>query len=110
MTTLVPYVIWFKTILCKSSAYLPWNNPFHYDVDIRAEKWSIAFVRVYNVAEASANLLVRGQYGPGDSQRAYRDEDNVPHDSNNDTFVAGKLLFDNYRWSGTPFYIELVRC
>lgn len=76
------------------------------DVDIRAEKVkALRSLRVYNVADASTNF-VRGQYGAGDSQRAYRDEDNVPHDSTNETFVAGKLLFDNYRWSGTPFYIR----
>ncbi|WP_282802416.1 glucose-6-phosphate dehydrogenase [Secundilactobacillus kimchicus] len=76
------------------------------DVDIRAEKVkALRSLRVYNVADASTNF-VRGQYGAGNKQRAYRDEDNVPHDSNNETFVAGKLLFDNYRWSGTPFYIR----
>ncbi len=86
-----------------------WNNPFPSPMLIsvlKVKQW--CSLRVYNVAEAPTNF-VRGQHGAGDSQRAYRDED-VPHDSNNDTFVAGKLLFDNYRWSGTPFYIRLVKC
>ncbi|KRM06907.1 glucose-6-phosphate dehydrogenase [Lentilactobacillus farraginis DSM 18382 = JCM 14108] len=76
------------------------------DTDIRAEKVkALRSLRVYNVAEASTNF-VRGQYGAVGENRAYRDEDGVPKDSNTETFVAGKLLFDNYRWSGTPFYIR----
>ncbi len=76
------------------------------DTDIRAEKVkALRSLRVYNVAEASTNF-VRGQYGSMGEQPAYRSEDGVPKDSNTETFVAGKLLFDNYRWSGTPFYIR----
>ncbi|MBZ2201976.1 glucose-6-phosphate dehydrogenase [Lentilactobacillus hilgardii] len=76
------------------------------DTDIRAEKVkALRSLRVYNVAEASTNF-VRGQYGAVGESKAYRDEDGVPKDSNTETFVAGKLLFDNYRWSGTPFYIR----
>jgi glucose-6-phosphate 1-dehydrogenase len=76
------------------------------DTDIRAEKVkALRSLRVYNVDEASTNF-VRGQYGAVGESKAYRDEDGVPKDSNTETFVAGKLLFDNYRWSGTPFYIR----
>ncbi|GAY73715.1 glucose-6-phosphate 1-dehydrogenase [Lentilactobacillus kosonis] len=78
------------------------------DTDIRAEKVkALRSLRVYNVAEASTNF-VRGQYGASvdGSSKEYRKEDGVPADSNNETFVAGKLLFDNYRWSGVPFYIR----
>ncbi|EEI25565.1 glucose-6-phosphate dehydrogenase [Lentilactobacillus hilgardii] len=76
------------------------------DTDIRAEKVkALRSLRVYNVAEASTNF-VRGQYGAVGESKAYRNEDGVPKDSNTETFVAGKLLFDNYRWSGTPFYIR----
>lgn len=62
-------------------------------------------LRVYNVAEASSNF-VRGQYAAVGNDKEYREEDGVPKDSNTETFVAGKLMFDNYRWSGTPFYIR----
>ncbi|WP_283680176.1 glucose-6-phosphate dehydrogenase [Lentilactobacillus sp. Marseille-Q4993] len=76
------------------------------DVDIRAEKVkALRSLRVYNVAEASTNF-VRGQYAAGGNGKEYREEDGVPADSNTETFVAGKLLFDNYRWSGVPFYIR----
>ena len=31
---------------------------------------------------------------------------NVDPNSNTETFVAGKLLIDNFRWAGVPFYIR----
>jgi glucose-6-phosphate 1-dehydrogenase len=53
---------------------------------------------------------VRGQYGEGilDGVRvpAYRDEEGVPRDSRTETFVAMRLLIDNWRWAGVPFYLR----
>ena len=54
--------------------------------------------------------VVFGQYSAGtiDSEQvpAYRDEPNVPANSNTETFVALKLSVNNFRWAGTPFYIR----
>jgi glucose-6-phosphate 1-dehydrogenase len=54
--------------------------------------------------------MVRGQYGSGaiDGERAvsYRTEPAVAPDSNTETFVALKLLIDNWRWAGVPFYLR----
>jgi glucose-6-phosphate 1-dehydrogenase len=54
--------------------------------------------------------MVRGQYGSGivDGQRVvgYRSEPDVARDSNTETFVALKLLIDNWRWAGVPFYLR----
>ncbi len=54
---------------------------------------------------------VRGQYGPGtlpDGSRVagYRNESNVEPSSSTETFVAMKLLIDNWRWAGVPFYLR----
>src|SRR5215475_1263762 len=53
---------------------------------------------------------VRGQYGEGmlDGKRvpAYRSEQDVPPESRTETFVAMKLLIDNWRWAGVPFYLR----
>ena len=53
---------------------------------------------------------VRGQYGEGvmDNQPvpAYRSEGGVPPDSRTETFVAMRLLIDNWRWAGVPFYVR----
>ena len=54
--------------------------------------------------------MVRGQYGSGsiEGQRVagYRSEPSVAPDSNTETFVALKLLIDNWRWAGVPFYLR----
>lgn len=56
------------------------------------------------------DYFVRGQYGPGTIQGnpvpGYREEPNVDPESNTETYVAGKLLIDNFRWAGVPFYIR----
>lgn len=43
---------------------------------------------------------VRGQYA------GYRNEAGIPPDSDTETFAALKLVIDNFRWAGTPFYIR----
>jgi glucose-6-phosphate 1-dehydrogenase len=53
---------------------------------------------------------VRGQYGEGETEGqrvvGYRSEPDVAPDSNTETFVALKLLVDNWRWAGVPFYLR----
>jgi glucose-6-phosphate 1-dehydrogenase len=53
---------------------------------------------------------VRGQYGEGtmdgQSVPGYRSEADVPPDSRTETFVAMKLLIDNWRWADVPFYLR----
>lgn len=57
-----------------------------------------------------AKSVVRGQYGPGSvkgtSVAGYREEPGVKPRSSTETFVAMKLLVDNWRWSGVPFYLR----
>ena len=54
--------------------------------------------------------IVRGQYGPGfiegEEVPGYREEPDVAPDSTTETFVAGKLYVDNWRWADTPFYFR----
>lgn len=53
---------------------------------------------------------IRGQYGEGiiegKREPAYRAEPDVPADSRTETFVAMKLLIDNWRWADVPFYLR----
>jgi glucose-6-phosphate 1-dehydrogenase len=57
-----------------------------------------------------ANSVVRGQYGRGlvhaEEVPGYRDEPDVAKDSAVDTYVAMKVLVDNWRWGGVPFYVR----
>ncbi len=54
--------------------------------------------------------VVRGQYGPGwingEKVVGYREEAGVAPDSQTETFVALKLLVDNWRWQEVPFYLR----
>ncbi len=54
--------------------------------------------------------IVRGQYGPGFIEGSevpgYREEEGVAPDSATETYVAGKLFVDNWRWADTPFYFR----
>ncbi|MFS0776140.1 glucose-6-phosphate dehydrogenase [Neobacillus sp. 3P2-tot-E-2] len=78
--------------------------------EVRSEK-----VRVFRSlrmikGEKINKYFVRGQYGSGlvEDQQVpeYRSETMVNKESNTETFVAGKILIDNFRWAGVPFYIR----
>jgi glucose-6-phosphate 1-dehydrogenase len=60
--------------------------------------------------EEAGRRTVRGQYDAGEIDGkpvpAYRTEPNVAPDSRVETFVALKLLIDNWRWAGVPFYLR----
>ncbi|MDD4915008.1 MAG: glucose-6-phosphate dehydrogenase [Methylococcales bacterium] len=52
----------------------------------------------------------RGQYSKGGIQgqkvKSYLEEDGIPADSTTETYAALKLLIDNWRWRGVPFYLR----
>lgn len=81
------------------------------DKEIRTEKIkALKAVRLLDPDEVS-DYMVRGQYGPNteDSKNklnGYREEMNVALDSQTETFVAGKIMIDNFRWAGVPFYFR----
>jgi glucose-6-phosphate 1-dehydrogenase len=60
--------------------------------------------------DAVHKCVVRGQYsGTGTGKNkvlGYREEAGVAPDSQTETFVALKLLIDNWRWQGVPFYLR----
>ena len=53
---------------------------------------------------------VRGQYVAGKQGRkrlaGYRQEPNVDPQSRTETYVALKVMIDNWRWAGVPFYLR----
>jgi len=54
--------------------------------------------------------VVRGQYGPGwvaaKQVKGYREEADVDPNSETETFVAARMMIDDWRWSDVPFYIR----
>jgi glucose-6-phosphate 1-dehydrogenase len=85
--------------------------PVRFDADtVRDEKVKLLrSVRRYTPAEVP-DYVVRGQYGSGwvggEHVPAYVDEEGVPDDSRTETYVAMRVEVDNWRWSGTPFYLR----
>jgi glucose-6-phosphate 1-dehydrogenase len=79
-------------------------------VSIRDEKVKVyKSVRQVDAAHIDA-FTVRAQYGAGKSSGeetpGYLKEKDVDPKSQTETFAALKLFIDNWRWSGTPFYLR----
>jgi len=77
---------------------------------VRNEKLKVLqSIRPFNL-EMVAQSVVRGQYAPGkigdQALPGYREEAGVKPTSKTETFVSAKLLIDNWRWAGVPFYIR----
>ncbi|MEY2477095.1 MAG: glucose-6-phosphate 1-dehydrogenase [Actinomycetota bacterium] len=77
---------------------------------IRDEKVkALRAVDVFTPEEVHTEV-VRGQYADGwvegEHVPAYRDEEDVAHDSTTETYLAMRLHVDNWRWAGVPIYIR----
>jgi len=77
---------------------------------VRNEKLKILqSIRPYDL-EMVAQSVVRGQYAPGTVNgkkvAGYRDEPGVNPNSRTETFVGMRVLIDNWRWAGVPFYLR----
>src|ERR1700738_654212 len=87
------------------------DPPASFDAtSVRNEKLKVLqSIRPFNL-EMVAQAVVRGQYGPGNvggkPVPGYRQEPGVSSNSRTETFVGAKLLIDNWRWAGVPFYLR----
>ena len=77
---------------------------------VRNEKLKILqSIRPDNL-EMVAQSVVRGQYSPGvlngTKLPGYREEPGVNANSRTETFVSMRVLIDNWRWAGVPFYLR----
>ena len=77
------------------------ETPVRFNADIvRDEKVKVLrAVRRFQGSDYSESCI-RGQY------TGYLKEEGVPADSQTETFAALKLLIDNWRWKGVPFYLR----
>lgn len=52
--------------------------------------------------------VVRGQYGPDNEGKfkSYRQEEDVPVDSETETYIALEIAIDTPRWEGVPIYVR----
>jgi glucose-6-phosphate 1-dehydrogenase len=78
---------------------------------IRDEKVKLLrAIRTWDTPEDIAANTVRGQYSRGGTREdlmvGYREESEVDPLSSTETFVAMRLLIDNWRWAGVPIYVR----
>ena len=85
------------THLMQVLAFLAMEPP----TSLRSGEISIEKDKVFRSMRAlEPDQVVRGQY---DGYRGYED---VPSDSDTETFVALKVEIDNWRWAGVPFFLR----
>ncbi|MEM7165200.1 MAG: glucose-6-phosphate dehydrogenase [Planctomycetota bacterium] len=68
--------------------------------DIRSAKTQVLRALRPIAGPDVAHQAVRAQF------EGYRDEDGVDGDSQTPTYVAMKMMIDNWRWQGVPFYLR----
>jgi glucose-6-phosphate 1-dehydrogenase len=77
---------------------------------VRSEKAKVLDALHRFDAAAARRDVVRGQYGAGiiggRPVEAYRTSPDVDPHSLTETYVALKLMIDNWRWAGVPFYLR----
>jgi glucose-6-phosphate 1-dehydrogenase len=85
--------------------------PISFNADAVRNKQDEVLRAVHPLTQADAyDFVVRGQYGSGtidgQSRPAYRQEPRVDRASRTETYVAMRLMIDNWRWAGVPFYLR----
>lgn len=101
----------FQNHMLQMLALVAMEPPASFDPDrVRDEKVKLLrAVRPFPLEELD-HWIVRGQYGTGTSGSeklpGYRQEKGIDPDSQAETFVAAKLMVDNWRWQGVPFYLR----
>ena len=85
--------------------------PYSFDAEaVRDEKAKVLHAVHGLEGDGALQYAVRGQYGPGTvlgkPANAYRAEPHVDPNSRTETYVALRLMIDNWRWAGVPFYVR----
>lgn len=85
--------------------------PISFDADaVRNEQAKVLKAMSPFDPEGVLKNAIRGQYGEGETTNgnvtAYRSEPGVSPTSNTETYVAMKLMIDNWRWADVPFYLR----
>jgi glucose-6-phosphate 1-dehydrogenase len=101
----------FQNHILQMLALVAMEPPSSFEGDrVRDEKVKLLrSIRPFPPGEID-RLIIRGQYGAGlvngKKVAGYREEEGVAPDSTVETFVAAKLMLDNWRWQGVPFYLR----
>jgi glucose-6-phosphate 1-dehydrogenase len=90
---------------------LEMEPPISFDANaVRDEQTKLLRAVQIPTPEDVLSKTARGQYDAGiieeQSVPAYRQEPNVAEDSRTETFVATRMMIDNWRWADVPFYLR----
>jgi glucose-6-phosphate 1-dehydrogenase len=97
--------------LLQMMAVMGMEPPSSFDAEAIREERSKLLKSIRPIQRKDVNsYLVRGQYTAGKSNHetvpGYCQEEGVAEKSTTETFVAAKLLVDNWRWRDVPFYVR----
>lgn len=101
----------FQNHILQMLAFIAMEPPASFDAEkLRDEKVKVLkAIRSFPLDELH-KWIVRGQYVSGEIDGVkvpgYTEEAKIPKDSKTETFVAMKLMIDNWRWNGVPFYLR----
>lgn len=101
----------FQNHLLEMMALVAMEPPTSFDPDcVRDEKVKLLrSIRSVPLTDWNRSF-VRGRYGPGHVNGrdvpGYLSEKGVRPESMTETFVAARLMVDNWRWRGVPFYLR----
>src|SRR5690242_7364239 len=101
----------FQSHLLQLTSMVAIEPPSNFDsTAVRNEKLKVLQALRAYTPETVATNVIPGQYAQGqidgEDVAAYREEPGVKPDSETETFIAAKLLIDNWRWADVPFYIR----
>jgi glucose-6-phosphate 1-dehydrogenase len=97
--------------LLQLSSLAAMEPPSNFDATaVRNEKLKVLQALRPYTPQTVATDVVAGQYTQGqidgEDVAGYRQGPGVKSDSTTETFVAAKVLIDNWRWADVPFYIR----
>lgn len=91
----------FQNHLLQLLTLVAMEPPASFSADaLRNEKVKVLSAVRPIAANEVASHTIRGQY------RGYREEPGIASDSQTATYAAIRLLVDNWRWKGVPFYLR----
>ena len=101
----------FQNHMLQMTALVGMEPPISFQADqVRDERVKLLrSIRPFPL-DKLGSWIVRGQYIGGrigeETAVGYRQEKGVAPDSQVETFVAAKVMIDNWRWQGVPFFLR----
>ncbi len=102
----------FQNHMMQMLALVAMEPPASFQADrVRDERIKLLrSIQRFETARDVKEQIVRGQYSAGmiggTQVPGYREEPGVAPNSMTETYVAARLLIDNWRWQGVPFYLR----